>query len=141
MIKTSNLNEETLLFEPIFPRYLFIRISLKDNWTAIKSTQGVVKIVMFGNVFSPIPDKIVESIKAKLDQKDIYKQEISQEDYKAGDKLIIEKGKFAGIEAIFLANKSKTRVRLLLKMLNTSVVSELNKVDIGSQQVIKEFSL
>ena len=52
---------------------------------------------MFGNVFSPIPDKIVESIKAKLDQKDIYKQEISQEDYKAGDKLIIEKGKFAGI--------------------------------------------
>ena len=60
-------------------------------------------------------------------------------DYKKGDSLIIKEGHFAGIEAIFLSNKSKDRVRLLLKLLNTTTITEISKSNLGTKEVVKKF--
>ena len=94
---------------------------------------------MFGEEFTPIPYQIIKSLKKKLDAKDIYEEKVLDADYKEGDKLTIKEGKFAGIEAIFLSKKSKDRVRLLLNLLNTQIVSEISISDIGSKEIIKNF--
>ena len=94
---------------------------------------------MFGEEFTPIPYQIIKSLKKKLDAKDIYEEKILDTDYQEGDQLIIKEGKFAGIEAIFLSKKSKDRVRLLLNLLNTQIVSEISISDIGSKEIIKNF--
>ncbi len=42
----------TKLAEPLFPRYLFIRLDTGDSaksWSPIRSTRGVSKLVGFGN--------------------------------------------------------------------------------------------
>ena len=77
----------------------------------------------------------------KLNQEGIYNEDISIVDYQKGDLVSIKEGRFAGIDAIFLSKKSKDRVRLLLKLLNTSVVSEITASDIGNKEVIKNFKL
>ena len=94
---------------------------------------------MFGEEFTPIPYQIIKSLKKKLDAKDIYEEKVLDADYQEGDKLTIKEGKFAGIEAIFLSRKSKDRVRLLLNLLNTQIVSEISISDIGSKEIIKNF--
>ena len=140
MIAPSNKNSEYELLVPVFPRYLFAQINFElDNWTAIKSSYGVSSIVMFSEKFTSIPNNIIELIQDKLNESGIYKEDIQMVDYKEGDHVAIKEGRFAGVDAIFLSTKSKDRVRLLLKLLNTSVVTEITKYDINPKEVVKNF--
>ena len=82
---------------------------------------GLARIVMFSENFTSIPNNIIKLIKDKLNESDVYKEDVSIVDYQKGDPVFtIKEGRFAGIDAIFLSKKSKDRVRLLLKLLNTS---------------------
>ena len=142
LIAPTNKNSEFNSPVPVFPRYLFLQINLGlDNWTSIKSSYGVSNIVMFSEKFTSIPNNIIELIRDKLNEAGIYKEDVSIVDYQKGDPVSIKEGRFAGIDAIFLSKKSKDRVRILLKLLNTTVVSEINKADIGDKEVVKNFKL
>ena len=127
---------------PVFPRYLFLQINFElDNWTSIKSSYGVSRVVMFSDKFTSIPDNVIKLIQDRLNDEGIYKENVAIVDYQKGDPVCIEKGQFAGIDALFLSKKSKDRVRLLLKLLNTSVIAEIAKSDIGNKEVVKNFKL
>ena len=140
LIVASNKKSELKSLVPVFPRYFFAQLNLSlDNWTSIKSSYGVSHIVMFGEKFTTIPRSIIKLIQNKLDEEGVYKEEVSRIEFQEGDSVTIKEGRFAGIDAIFLSNKSKDRVRLLLKLLNTTVVSEISKSDIGHKEVIKNF--
>ena len=142
LIAASNKNNELKSLVPLFPRYFFAKLNLSlDNWTAIKSSYGVSHIVMFGEKFTAIPDRIIQLIQDKLDKGIVYKEKISKTEFQKGDLLTIKEGYFAGIDAIFLANKSKDRVKLLLNLLNTTVNAEVSKSDIGHKEVVKKFKL
>ena len=95
---------------------------------------------MFSEKFTSIPDNIIKLIQDKLDESGIYKEDVWIVDYQKGDPIFIKEGRFAGIDAIFLSKKSKDRVRLLLKLLNTTVVAEISTSDIGNKEVVKNFN-
>ena len=140
LISPTNKNSEFQSLVPVFPRYLFAQINPgTENWHSIKSSYGVAHIVMFSEKFTSIPNNIIQLIQDKLDKSGIYKEDVAIVDYQKGDSLTIKEGRFEGIDAIFLSNKSKDRVRLLLKLLNTTVVSEISKSDIGHKEAIKNF--
>lgn len=142
LISASNKDSEHESLVPVFPRYLFAEVKTNsDNWTSIKSSYGVSNIVMFGDIFASIPFRIIQLIQDKLDKDCVYQEEISSTPFRKGDLLTIKGGRFAGIDAIFLTNKSKERVTLLLKLLNTTVNAEIAKSDIGDKEVIKNFKL
>ena len=140
LIAPTNKNNGFKSLVPVFPRYFFAQIDCEiENWTSIKFSYGVSHIVMFGEKFTSIPNHIIKLIQDKLDESGIYKEDVSMVDYQKGDSFTIKEGRFAGIDAIFLSTKSKDRVRLLLKLLNTTIISEITKSDIGHKEVIKNF--
>ena len=140
LIAPTNKNINSASLVPVFPRYLFVKINTDlENWNSIKYSIGVSKIVMFSDKFTSISEDIVNSIKERLNQSGIYKENISVVDHKEGDTVSISEGSFAGIDAIFLSQKSKDRVRLLLKLLNTSVIAEVDKSDLSPKEVIRNF--
>ena len=94
------------------------------------------KLTSFAKLSS---DKKQSSIRNKLDGSDTYKEEVSSVDFEKGDSVFIKEGRLAGLEAIFLSKKSKDRVRLLLKLLNTSVVTEIIESNIGHKEITKNF--
>ena len=142
LIAPTNKNSEFKSLVPVFPRYLFLQINFElDNWTSIKSSYGVSHIVMFSEKFTSIPNNIIQLIRDKLDEAGLYKESVAIVDYQKGDPVSIKEGRFAGIDAIFLSKKSKDRVRLLLKLLNTSVVAEITASDVGNKEVVKNFKL
>ena len=96
---------------------------------------------MFSEEFTPIPDNIIEYMQKKLSEAGTYKEDISIIEHQEGDPVSIKEGRFAGIDAIFLSKKSKDRVRLLLKLLNTSVVAEITATDIANRESVKKFKL
>jgi len=140
LITSTNSSTKSEDLEVVFPRYLFIQINVKlENWSSIKSTKGVDHIVLFGDQFTVVPEKIIKSIKGKLDKKGVYKQKISKTNFNKGDQLVIKEGAFSGVDAIFISNKSKDRVKLLLKLLQTSIITEVAKSDVGLKETIEDF--
>lgn len=60
-VRRSRLTQVT---EPMFSRYLFIRLdTTQTNWSPIRSTLGVSKLVSFGNVPAAVPDALIDMLR------------------------------------------------------------------------------
>ena len=143
MMAKNNMNESNpLSLEVIFPRYIFSKVNLaSDNWISINSTKGVSHLVVFGNQLAIIPNKTIESLRAKLDEDNIFYPKVQHPAHKKGEKVIIKKGKLAGFEAIFLSEISTERVKLLLKYLKTTITVDISKFDLDRKYIIEEFEV
>ena len=85
--------------EPLFSRYLFIRLSdVSSNWFPIRSTRGVSELLRFGLNVDPvvIPDQIVNYLKQRCNQEGEL-----QALFNAGDMLEITQGPFRGLFGFF----------------------------------------
>jgi len=96
--------------EPLFPRYLFIRLNtVSMDWGPIRSTYGVVGLVRFGGVPASVPEGLVEAmIKRSVPQQNLFS---------AGDQVSITTGPFAGLEGIFEQDDGVARVVILLEFM------------------------
>lgn len=101
------------LIEPMFPRYLFIHLNDEtDNWSPIRSTTGVSRMIKFGDLPARVPDDLINGLMARDDETGI--QNLATPEFKSGDRVRIVEGPMAGYEAIFKARGSQERVMVLL---------------------------
>ena len=121
-------NKKSLEEEPLFPRYLFIRLDeqASQSWSPIRSTIGVSHIVKFGNLYPRIPEVVVKSI-LSIDSDDTIIESII-----SGDLVTINKGPFKEVEALFSHFDGDERAILLLNILEKTVKGKFN---------LSEFSL
>lgn len=139
---TNNKKSSKVSLEVIFPRYIFTKIDIdSDNWRSINSTRGVSHFIFFGGKHAVVPNEFVNLVKSKTDEKQIFHPRIKENDFQEGEKLIIKKGAFAGFEGIFLSRNSKDRVRLLLRYLRQSVITEISISDIEEKSSIERFEV
>ena len=99
----------------MFPHYLFIYLNHLDNWSAIRSTRGVNKIVHFNGVPASLDDHMMSELQKfclRLQGK------IPEPLYKVGDRVIVTDGCFKELEAVVTATNADERVTLLLNLLN-----------------------
>ncbi len=88
-----------LAIEPLFNRYLFIRLSdVTSNWFPIRSTKGVSQLLRFGSSSDPIvlPDPIINCLKQRCAS-----EEPLHELFKKGELLEITQGPFKGLTGFF----------------------------------------
>jgi transcriptional antiterminator RfaH len=97
--------------ESLFPGYLFVHLSQQDNWGPLRSTRGVSRIVSFGNQPAVLSDNLIE----QLQRREL--QPCVEEMLSVGEKVRINEGPFADLEAIFMAMEGEERVVLLLNFL------------------------
>ena len=103
--------------EPLFPRYLFIRLDLgTDNVAPIRSTRGVSKLVSFSGLPATVPDSLIDAL---LQSADPDTELLHPEDalFKPGATVTIVDGPLAGLEAIFKAHDGEARSIILLEFL------------------------
>ena len=128
--------------KPMFPRYLFTKFNVeKNNWVRIKSTRGVSHVITFGDKLREVPDSVVDFLKTKVDDNNVIKLKVTRPVFQKGDKLVINKGVFQGKEANFLSTTGKERVRILLKLMNELIITEVPGHDVGRKAVMETFQL
>ena len=128
--------------KPLFPRYLFTKFNIeKNNWVHIKSTRGVSHVITFGDKLTEVPDSVVDFLKTKVDDHNVIKLKVTRPVFQKGDKLVIKKGVFQGKEAKFLSMTGKERVRVLLKLMNKLIITEVPGHDVGRKAIIETFQL
>jgi transcriptional antiterminator RfaH len=99
--------------EPLFPRYIFVWLSkLESDWRPLRSTKGVSRIVEFGNGPVSIDEDIVRYLDLWEKKKEV------QSSFKPGDEVLITKGSFRNMRAIYDAPDGDHRAVLLLNILS-----------------------
>ena len=114
----------TLVEQPLFPRYLFIRLGIdfkSQSWSPIRSTPGVSRLVRFGLEPAKVDDDLVANLReyeAKLKERPI-------ELFQGGDKIRVVQGPFTGIEGVFKIKDGQQRVIVLIEMMSKMVAMPL----------------
>jgi transcriptional antiterminator RfaH len=117
------------VIEPLFPRYLFVQLAMGiDDFGPIRSTIGVLNMVRFGGQPATIPQQAIENIQQQ--EQILLGQPGDQPNWKAGDKVQVIDGPFAGLNGIFQKQNSEERVIILLNLLGqkNSVAVEANSI-------------
>lgn len=111
--------------EPMFPRYLFVRLSNdgQQNWSPIRSTKGVSHLVNFGGLAASLDDEMMEHLQLKIDKALVMKA------FSIDDKVEILKGPFKGMEAIFNTYKGEDRAMLFLNFMAKNLTAKFDLRD------------
>ena len=124
MLKMEKMrrHKATLVEEPMFPRYLFIRLDTSGSgpsWSPIRSTLGVSQLVRFGGHPAVVDSKLIELLRTR--------EQVGHPErlFKAGEKVVVADGPFAGIEAIFKTADAESRSMILLEMLSKPVAMSI----------------
>lgn len=106
---------------PLFPRYFFVALDDEvARWRPINSTVGVSGIVGWGDVPMPVPDWVVDEIRARED-KDGLVALATASTFRKGDEVHIVRGPMADSVGIFDAVADQDRVVVLLSLMGRQV--------------------
>ena len=98
--------------EPMFSRYLFIRLDTEQtNWSPIRSTLGVSKLVSFGNRPAVVADELIEALQQMPEQ-------APQRLIQPGQQVKIVAGPLRGLEGIYQQADGELRAMVLIELLN-----------------------
>jgi len=109
-----NKGQESQRQEPLFPNYLFVRLRAgTDNWSPIRSTRGVLRMVTFGGRPRPVAASIIAAIQDRLQSTSVSKA-LTQ-----GDRLLVNTSDDpkAALDAVFQRYDGEERVIVLLTLL------------------------
>ena len=109
--------------EPMFPRYLFIRLDSSDqgkSWSPIRSTLGVSQLVHFGARAAKVDDTLVDLLRQRE------RALPAEAMFHHGDSVVITDGPFAGIEAIYQTSEAERRAFILLEILAKPVSMQID---------------
>jgi transcriptional antiterminator RfaH len=107
----------TLADEPLFPRYLFIRLGSDlsaQGWGPIRYTTGVSRLVSFGAE----PAKIDDDLVLQLQKSESLHKTKPARLFEVGDRVLFTSGAFAGIEGVFQIAEGEKRVMVLIEMMS-----------------------
>jgi transcriptional antiterminator RfaH len=112
------------VIKPLFPGYIFARFNPETLLHKIVFTRGVQSVVSFGGSPTPVEDDIIDLLRMRATD-DIINL---TEEFKAGDKVIIQEGPFKDFVGILDADvKDDERVRILLLTISSQVHVTVNK--------------
>lgn len=121
--------KSTVVQEPMFARYLFVRLDTSgheggqgQSWSPIRSTVGVSELVCFGSR----PARVDDALIATLRERETAQQASPTTLFATGDSVRITEGAFAGLEAIYQMNDAEGRAMVLLDLLSKPVAMKIN---------------
>lgn len=104
---------------PLFPRYLFVGFDIETTrWRAIHSTFGVSRLVMNSGLPAPVPEGIIENIRARETEDGLIK---IVPHFRKDQPVIVGEGPFLNHTGLFEVMNDAERVTILLSLLGREV--------------------
>lgn len=118
-----------VVLRPLFPRYLFVAVDLETTpWRPMLSTFGVASVIQGPEGPVPVPDPVIEGLRARTDEAGVI--EIEPTAFRGGARVRITSGPFADLEGIFEARSDAERVAILLSLMGRAVRVMVSEGDI-----------
>jgi transcription antitermination factor NusG len=110
---------------PLFPNYLFVRITRKERGRVLQ-TPGVIGLVGMGAEPLPIPDQEIEALR----QSSLAGKCEPHLGLAMGDKVRIRRGVMQGLVGTLVRIKDNFRVVMCLDAINQSFAAEIDVADV-----------
>ena len=102
---------------PLFPRYLFVEFDVETcRWLSVMSTVGVSHLISTAVGPVPLPEGVVDGIRARQDGDGFIPLKKLQP-LRAGETVTLNEGPFEGYTAIFECPNDDDRVTLLMTIM------------------------
>jgi transcription antitermination factor NusG len=115
-----------IVAEPLFPGYVFCR-SQRNLLAIIRGFPGILRIVAFGGIPHPIPDKEIEALQQIVHGKREYS---AVPHLSVGQKVQVISGPLTGISGIITQFKNRDRLVISLDVIMKSVSVEINQLEV-----------
>lgn len=110
---------------PLFPRYLFVELDVdRERWRSVNSTYGISYLVSMGRHPSPVPEGIVEEIRARENDDNVIELS-AKAPFEPGETVQITGGALVDQVGRFLGMDDRNRVSVLLEMLGRGLRIQL----------------
>jgi transcriptional antiterminator RfaH len=121
LLRVQHLRRKRLQWfdEPLFPRYLFIQLGQAEgpqDWSPIRSTLGVSRLVRFGDEPARVEDGLIAYLRERQSR-----QSEPQPLFKTGERVQLTSGPFAGFEGVFQMSSGEQRALVLIEFLHKPV--------------------
>ena len=101
--------------EPLFSRYMFVRMDAgADPWGAIRSTLGVSRLLTVGNAPVPVPQGLVQALRALEHERQGEPQGLLS----PGDAVRLVDGPLRGLDGVFEQPDGQARAMVLVHVLS-----------------------
>ena len=109
--------------EPLFPGYIFTLLDEHvGDWSPIRSTYGVVKLVAFGERPAKVPASMIAELRNAESDQGIHL--IPGIEYQTNDPVQVKSGPFKYCKAIF-KTKNRDRVTLLMDIMGKETMIQM----------------
>jgi transcription antitermination factor NusG len=113
---------------PLFPGYIFVRISLQERLRVLV-TPGVVRLVGFDNRPAALPDGEIEALRSVL----VHGIHSEPHPYLSiGRRVRIIRGALTGMEGVLIRKKGRVRLVLSIDLIRQSAMIEVDSADVGA---------
>lgn len=117
----SHARKVTTVIQPLFPRYIFVKIDLhSQRWASINYTYGINRLVSMNNIPVKVSKEVISDIKLQEDNDGLMNISYAQT-FKEGDEVKIYDGIFSGVTGLFLGLTDNDRVKVLLNLLGKEI--------------------
>jgi transcription antitermination factor NusG len=106
---------------PLFPGYLFVRISINDR-TRVLTAPGVIMLVGVGGLPQPLEDAEIEQLKMAVTSCNPQPHEF----IKIGERVTVTHGPLQGYEGFLVRDKGNNRVVLSMDLIRQSMSVEVD---------------
>lgn len=112
--------------EILFPGYVFVRVSLREEWRSLASTRGIARLLLCGETPTRIPDAEIDGLRAAEDERGFVQL---QSGLRVGDEIVglVGAGGYEGVRGIVRGTSARDRVRVLLRLLGRLVEVDLDR--------------
>jgi len=120
----------TLKVEPLFSRYLFLRVDPEaQDVSPVRSTRGVTDFVRVAGRPQPIPERVIEGLKTLVDPTSGLHElsDVQAPALTPGSAVEILEGPFAGLKGVFQEASGEARAMILLRILGQPAVVKLDQ--------------
>ena len=112
------------IVEPVFPCYIFVRCVMGDNLHELQRTNGINKVLHFGDRFPTVPDRVMEELQECFGAEESLP---AKERLRVGDEVVVGSGASAGSRAFVLRlMPARRRVQVLLDILGGPIPVEMD---------------
>jgi len=99
------------LFEPLFPRYLFVRFDPSRMLHKVRFTRGVLYVVSFGGVPAVVTEEVITMIRCRAQQEERERLD----SFQPGDRVLVMAGPLQNLIGVFEKDlPSQKRIQILL---------------------------
>jgi transcriptional antiterminator RfaH len=110
--------------EPMFSRYLFIRLDTEhSNWSPLRSTIGVSRLVSFGNRPAPIADALIQALRQLPERP-------PERLFQVGQDVTFIDGPLKGLQGVYQAESGEARAMILVELMSKQHLITANVRDL-----------